>query len=209
MSRRLFVKVCGITSEEDVRAAAAAGADAIGLVFWPNSPRAVGIEAARRIAAAAPPSVVRVGVFVDAPAEEIGRTVEAVGLDLVQLHGDERPELLERLPRRAWKVLRVGAELTAGDVAPWARAAGLLLDARVEGTLGGTGRSFDWTLAAAVRERIGFLVLAGGLEARNVGRAVELVRPDGVDVSSGVESAPGRKDVAKLRAFVEAARSVS
>lgn len=209
MSGRLFVKVCGVTSAGDARMAAEAGADAIGLVFWPKSPRAVGIAAARRIAAAVAAPVVRVGVFVDAAAAEIVRIVEAVGLDLVQLHGDERPELLEQLPRRAWKALRVGAGLTAGDVAPWARAAGLLLDARVPGTPGGTGRSFDWTMTAAVRERIGFLVLAGGLDASNVGRAVAVARPDGVDVSSGVESAPGRKDAAKVRAFVEAARSAS
>ncbi|HET7293302.1 MAG TPA: phosphoribosylanthranilate isomerase [Vicinamibacteria bacterium] len=209
MSGRLFVKVCGITSEEDARLVADAGADALGLVFWPNSPRAVGFEAARRIAAAAPPALVRVGVFVDAGAEAIARAVDEVGLDLVQLHGEERPELLEALPRRAWKALRVGDGLAAADVAPWSRAAGVLLDTRVAGTPGGTGRSFDWRLAAAVRDRIGFLVLAGGLDASNVAEAVAAARPDGVDVSSGVERAPGRKDAAKLRAFVEAARRAS
>ncbi len=209
MSRRLFVKVCGITSEKDAEAAAEAGADAVGLVFWPRSPRAVGVEAARRIAAAVPPAVVRVGVFVDEAPETIARTVEAVGLDLVQLHGDERPNLLDALPCRAWKALRVGSDLTAADVAPWAGAAGLLLDARAAGRPGGTGQTFDWTLARAVRERISFLVLAGGLDAQNVAKAVEVVRPDGVDVSSAVESAPGRKDSAKVRSFVEAARRAS
>lgn len=209
MTRRLFVKVCGLTSPEDAEQAVAAGADAIGLVFWERSPRAVDVEAARRIAAAVPPPVVRVGVFVDAGAGQIARTVEAVGLDLVQLHGNEAPPFLETLSRRAWKALRVGPGFVAADVAPWGGAAGLLLDTRVEGVPGGSGRAFDWTLAAALRDRIGFLVLAGGLDAENVGRAIAAVRPDGVDVSSGVESAPGRKDAAKLRAFVEAARGAA
>jgi phosphoribosylanthranilate isomerase len=209
MSRRIFVKVCGITSEKDAALAAEAGADAVGLIFWRQSPRAVGVEAARRIANSIPPAVVRVGVFVDASVETIARTVESVGLDLAQLHGNETPALLRTLPVRAWKALRVGAALTPADVAPWARAAGLLLDTRVDGRPGGTGRSFDWTLARAVRDHIPFLVLAGGLDARNVAQAVALVQPDGVDVSSGVEKAPGKKDAAKVWAFIEAARQAS
>ncbi len=207
--RRLFVKVCGITSPEDAQLAAEAGADAIGLVFWHKSPRAVDTERARRIAAAVPPTIVRVGVFVDAAAGEIERTVEAVGLDLVQLHGDEPPALLRALPRRCWKALRVGTSLTAADLAPWSGAAGLLLDTRVPGQPGGTGRTFEWTLLRPLRDRVAFLVLAGGLDADNVARAVAAVRPDGVDVSSGVEQAPGRKDPARVRAFVAAARTAS
>ncbi len=207
--KRLFVKVCGITSPEDARLAAEAGVDAIGMVFWPKSQRAVGTEAARRIAEAVAPPGVRVGVFVDASAEEIAHTVEAVGLDLVQLHGDESPELLPALPRRCWKALRVGAGLAESEIAAWRDAAGLLLDTRVEGRPGGTGQPFDWTLAAALRDRIGFLVLAGGLDSDNVARAVEAARPDGVDVSSGVEKAPGLKDPARLRAFIDAARRAS
>jgi phosphoribosylanthranilate isomerase len=209
LSRRLFVKVCGITSAADASAAVEAGADAIGLVFWPRSPRLLSLEAARAISASLAPSVVRVGVFVDAPVEEIARAVESVGLDIVQLHGDERPELIESLPRRAWKALRVGASLTESELAPWARAAGILLDTRVAGRPGGTGQAFDWGAAAGVRGRINFLVLAGGLDAGNVAGAIRTLRPDGVDVSSGVESAPGRKDPARLRAFVDAARGAS
>jgi len=209
VSPRLLVKVCGITSPEDACAAVEAGADAVGLVFWPGSPRVVSPGSARRISDVVPPSIVRVGVFVDARAEEIARTVEAAGLDLVQLHGHEPPELIQALPRRAWKALRVGSGLTASDLAPWSAAAGVLLDTRVEGRPGGTGRVFDWALASPLRERIGFLVLAGGLDAGNVARAVLALRPDGVDVSSGVESNPGRKDPAKLRAFVDAARRAS
>jgi phosphoribosylanthranilate isomerase len=207
--RRLFVKVCGITCPEDAVAAVEAGADAIGLVFWPRSPRVVSLDSARAIAGALPASLVRVGVFVDAPADEIARTVEAVGLDIVQLHGDERPELLGALPRRAWKALRVGTGFTASDVAPWSAAAGVLLDTRVPGQPGGTGQPFDWGLAGPVRRQIGFLMLAGGLDAANVARAIRALRPDGVDVSSGVESSPGRKDPARLRAFVDAARRES
>jgi len=210
MRRRLFVKICGLTSPEDAAAAAEAGADAIGVVLWPRSPRAVSVERARRIAEAVPPTVVRVGVFVDATAEDITRAVDAAGLDLVQLHGAEPPALLDALPRRAWKALRVGSVgLTAAELAPWSRAAGLLLDSRVEGMPGGSGRAFDWTLAAPVRERIGFLVLAGGLDAGCVGRAVAALRPEGVDVSSGVERAPGRKDPARMRDFVRAARAAA
>lgn len=209
MIRRLFVKVCGLTTPEDAVRASEAGADAIGLVFWPASPRAIGLEAARRIAGAVPSRVVRVGVFVDAPADEIGRTVDAVGLDLVQLHGAESPALIDALPRRAWKALQVGPGFVAADVTPWRGAAGVLLDARIAGVPGGSGRSFDWSLAAAVRERVGFLVLAGGLDPGNVSRAIDVVRPDGVDVSSGVESAPGRKDAARVRDFVQAARGAA
>jgi phosphoribosylanthranilate isomerase len=113
------------------------------------------------------------------------------------------------VPRRCWKALRVGGPLAPLDVAPWSHAAGLLLDTRVRDAPGGTGHTFDWTLAAAVRDRVPFLVLAGGLDARNVARAVETARPDGVDVSSGVESAPGKKDPERLKAFLEAARSVA
>jgi phosphoribosylanthranilate isomerase len=208
-TRRLFVKVCGITSEEDAGLAAEAGADAVGLVFWPKSPRAVGIETARRIAEAVPASVVRVGVFVNATPEAIARSVDAVGLDIVQLHGDETPELLDALPRRAWKAIRVGAGLSQADVAPWSRAAGVLLDTRVAGSPGGTGQAFEWGLARAVRDRIGFLILAGGLDAGSVAGAIAVARPDAVDVSSGVEKAPGRKDAAKVQAFIEAARRAS
>lgn len=208
--RRLFVKVCGITSVEDGVAAAEAGADAVGFVFWPRSPRRVDPATARRIGEALPPSVVRVGVFVDAPAEEIARVAEDAGLDVVQLHGMESPEDLAALPRRAWKALRVGPGFAPAEVARYAqRAAAILLDTRVEGAPGGTGRTFEWRLAREARERAGFLILAGGLTAENVAQAIAAAAPDGVDVSSGVESSPGRKDAARLRAFLDAARRAS
>jgi phosphoribosylanthranilate isomerase len=189
------------------RAAVAAGADAVGFVFWPKSPRCVTPEAAAGIAAELPPFVVRVGVFVDAPRTEIELAAGAAGLDLLQLHGDEDAAGFAALPRRVLKAVRVGASFDAAAAAAAARnAAGLLVDAAGGAAPGGTGRTFDWDLVRGLRERVPFLVLAGGLHAGNVAEAVAAVDPHGVDVSSGVESAPGRKDEEKMRAFVRAAR---
>jgi phosphoribosylanthranilate isomerase len=205
---RVRVKVCGITSLEDGLMAVEAGADAIGLVFWPRSPRAVDAVAARRISAALPPFVTRVGVFVDAAPDVLARTAEAVPLDLLQLHGDEAPEQCAALPRRVLKAVRVGPGFRSEDALRYeGRVAGLLLDARSDAAPGGTGETFDWSLARGVREGASFLVLAGGLKAENVGAAILEVRPDAVDVSSGVESSPGRKDHDRLRAFVAAVRA--
>ncbi len=205
---RLFVKVCGITSPEDGLLAAEAGADAIGLVFWPGSPRAVTVDMARRIAEAVPPFVVRVGVFVDASRDEMARAADQAGLDLLQLHGKEPPEACVGLPRRALKAVRVGVGFHPDDALRYeGRAAGILLDTGGGAAPGGTGRAFDWSLARGVRERARFIVLAGGLGPQNVRAAIEAVRPDGVDASSGVESAPGKKDPARVKAFVEAARA--
>jgi indole-3-glycerol phosphate synthase/phosphoribosylanthranilate isomerase len=209
-SGRVAVKVCGITSLEDARTVVAAGADAVGFVFWPNSPRAVDAATARSIAAALPPFVLRVGVFVDAPVEEMRRVADLVGLDMVQLHGSEPPAAVAQAPRRAVKAVRVGPGFRPEDALRYdGAAAGLLLDTRAEGDErpGGTGARFDWSQALPVREGTSFLVLAGGLTPENVGEAIAAVRPDAVDVSTGVESAPGRKDPAKVRAFVDAVRS--
>jgi phosphoribosylanthranilate isomerase len=204
------VKICGITSPEDGRMAAEAGADAVGLVFWPGSPRRVDLATAGRISAALPPFVLRVGVFVDAGRDELVRAADEAGLDLLQLHGSEPPDAVENLPRRALKALRVGDGFVLAEALRYeGRAAGLVLDTKDAAAPGGTGRSFDWTLAQGVRDRVKFLMLAGGLHAGNVAEAIRTVRPDAVDVSSGVESAPGRKDPAKVRAFVAAARSVA
>jgi anthranilate synthase/indole-3-glycerol phosphate synthase/phosphoribosylanthranilate isomerase len=205
---RVFVKVCGITSAEDALMAARAGADAVGLVFWPGSPRRVDLETARRISAALPPFVLRVGVFVDAPRDELARTAEAVGLDVLQLHGQEAPETLADLPRRVVKAVPVGPGFRVEDALRYEDAAdGILLDTRLPGAAappGGTGVAFDWTVAREVRERASFLMLAGGLTPDNVGKALTAVRPDAVDVSSGVESAPGHKDPVRVRAFLDA-----
>jgi phosphoribosylanthranilate isomerase len=203
-----FVKVCGITSPEDAALAADAGADAVGLVFWPGSPRCVDVARARRIASALPAFVLRVGVFVDASRDAQARAAEEAGLDLLQLHGAEAPGDCAGLPRRCLKALRVGAGFRAEQADAYAGiAAGILLDTGDSALPGGTGRSFDWTLAREVRARVPFLVLAGGLTPENVAGAIALVKPDAVDVSSGVESAPGRKDAGRLRAFVAAAKA--
>jgi len=208
--RRLFVKVCGITSVEDGRLAAEAGADGVGFVFWPQSPRFVDPARARDIGDALPAAVVRVGVFVDAAPEEVVRVADEARLDVLQLHGNEAPEDLPRLPRRTWKAIRVGPGFVAADALRYeGRAAGLLLDTRSAEAPGGTGRTFDWALAADVRRRASFLMLAGGLDALNVRAAIRAVGPDGVDVSSGVELEPGRKDPEKVRAFLRAAREAS
>jgi len=206
---RVPVKVCGLTSVDDARAAAEAGADAVGLVFWPRSPRAVTAAAAREIAAALPPFVARVGVFVDASAVEMGRLADEVGLDVLQLHGQEPLAILEGLPRRALKAVQVESEEQLAQALAWAAAgAGLLVDARGGSAPGGTGRTCDWSWARRLRERAPFVALAGGLTPENVGAALASVAPHALDVSSGVESAPGRKDPRRLRDFVAAVRSV-
>ncbi len=206
---RVRVKVCGLTSVDDARAAAEAGADAVGLVFWPRSPRAVTAAAAREIAAALPPFVARVGVFVDASAVEMGRLADEVGLDVLQLHGQEPLAILEGLPRRALKAVQVESEEQLAQALAWAAAgAGLLVDARGGSAPGGTGRTCDWSWARRLRERAPFVALAGGLTPENVGAALASVAPHALDVSSGVESAPGRKDPRRLRDFVAAVRSV-
>jgi phosphoribosylanthranilate isomerase len=196
-------KVCGITNAEDAAAAVIAGADALGFVLWPSSPRAVSLEVARTLARDVPESVWKVGVFVDPSAEELGEAVERVGLDFVQLHGDEPPAACAWAPRPAWKALRVAPGTSLDEIQRRADAyAGvtLLIDAGVAGAYGGTGQAADWAGAAhlAGSRRV---VLAGGLRPDNVAAAVERVRPWGVDVSSGVESSPGRKDMEKLAAF--------
>jgi len=210
MGGRVFVKVCGITSVEDGQRAADAGADAVGFVFWPMSSRRVDPEKAARISRALPPFLLRVGVFVDAPAEEMQRVADQVGLDLLQLHGDEPPESLGGLARRVLKAVRVGKGFSAEEALRYdGRAAGLLVDTRLPGETmlpGGTGVPFDWALVRGVRERASFLMLAGGLSPDNVQEALAAVQPDAVDVSSGVESLPGRKDPEKVRAFVRNVR---
>jgi phosphoribosylanthranilate isomerase len=209
---RLLVKICGIRSLEDARFAAASGADAVGFVFWYMSPRRVDPEQAAAITAELPESVLRVGVFVDAPRDEIERVSQQVGLDLLQLHGEEPPEALEGLSRPALKAVRVGPRFTAEEALRYSKTAhGIVVDTRLPGETqmpGGTGVPFDWSLVANLAEQVPFLMLAGGLSPTNVAQAVRAVRPDAVDVSSGVERMPGRKDPAQVKAFIEASRAV-
>ncbi|MCL4819711.1 MAG: indole-3-glycerol phosphate synthase TrpC [Vicinamibacteria bacterium] len=201
------VKVCGITCVEDGIAAVEAGAAAVGFVLWPQSPRAVTPEQARRIGAALPPFVTRVGVFVDTPPEAVDRIAAEAGLDVVQLHGDEPVASVHEHARRVIKALRVGPGFDPAVARRFDDAgAAILLDTGGRALPGGTGESFDWGMARALRPFVRQLVLAGGLHAGNVAAAIAETRPDAVDVSSGVEAAPGRKDPAKMKAFVAAVR---
>jgi len=203
---RVKVKICGVTRVQDALAASEAGADAVGLMFYERSPRFVMRQRAADIIAALPPFVAKVGVFVDAPEEEVRRTISECGLDTLQFHGQESPEYCRRFGLKVIKAFRIRDAQTlaaagAYDQETW------LLDSYAEGAPGGTGKSFNWDLAATVVRGGGRILLAGGLTPENVGQAVTQVRPFGVDVSSGVESAPGIKDSAKIRAFIEAARA--
>ncbi|HSD28606.1 MAG TPA: phosphoribosylanthranilate isomerase [Vicinamibacteria bacterium] len=208
---RLLVKVCGITSAADAALAVDAGADAVGFVFWLMSPRKVTPERAAWIARELPEAVLRVGIFVDAPREEMARVADAVGLNLLQLHGDEPPEALAGLPRPALKAVRVGKGFAQEVALRYvAFAAGLVVDTRLAGETqmpGGTGVPFDWSLVKGLAERVPFLMLAGGLSPANVAEAIRTVRPHAVDVSSGVEALPGRKDPEMVKRFLEAVRT--
>ena len=199
---RVFVKICGVTTAEDAAMAVAAGADAIGVNFWPGSKRHVTLADARDVLAAVPAGVLKVGVFVDAPVEEVERHLDELELDRAQLHGDESPALFDRLDRRLIRVVRVRDESSFDGEAGWSPAL-WLYDAYVEG-YGGAGVPAPWPLIAA-RARRPFL-LAGGLTPDNVAAAVAQTRPDGVDVASGVESSARKKDPAKVAAFIAAAR---
>lgn len=200
------VKICGITTVEDARVAVEAGADALGFVFYEKSPRFVNPLKAVAIIRELPPFVQTVGLFVNEETEKINWTADFCGLDLVQLHGDEEPRDGEELKRRVIKALRVKDEASLSGRDAWSVSA-LLLDAWVSGAYGGTGESFNWELAATVaRQRP--VILAGGLTPENVAEAVSIVHPYAVDVSSGVEAAPGKKDPDKVREFIRRAKGV-
>ncbi len=210
------VKVCGITGVQDARVVAEAGADAVGLNFYRKSPRCVILEKARQIVDALPEATVKVGLFVNAPAEEVCRTFDELGLDLIQLHGDEPPEFLTHLGGRpVMRAFRLGRCATdpmlayLGDCRRLACEPRLVLvDACVEGVYGGTGQVADWEALKAYPFDATYppLVLAGGLEPDNVAEAIRAVCPAAVDTASGVESSPGRKDPDAVEAFVRAAR---
>ena len=210
------VKICGITSVDDALVAADAGADAIGLNFYSASPRYCSLETATAIAAAVPAGVCKVGVFVDAGADEIRDAAELIGLDLVQVHGDEPPELLRAIrPLAAMRAFRVGSDLSA--VGEYLRACHalrclprmVLVDAMHGQMVGGTGKTIDWQVLDNNRfELLGIpLVLAGGLNPANVAQAVAIARPWAVDVASGVELSPGKKSPQLVRDFVVVAKA--
>lgn len=199
---RTRVKICGITRVEDALAAVNAGADAIGLVFYAPSPRTVAVEQAQKIAAAIPPFVSVVGLFVNAPKVEIESVLSHVRLDILQFHGDETAEDCEQINLPYYKAIRVKADTNLIQCAQQYRTAkALLLDAFSEAAMGGTGQTFDWNLIPANLPLP--VILAGGLNAENVGLAIRQVSPYAVDVSGGVEAGKGIKDAVKIAAFMQ------
>lgn len=200
--RRTRIKFCGMTRLDDALAAAELGVDAIGLVFVERSKRCVGIEQAATIARALPPFVQRVGLFMDAAPEAVRAVLAQVPLDLVQFHGSEPPEYCRSFHRPYLKALAMGDAIdAAGECARYADSCGILLDAHRAGEAGGTGLGFDWT---RIPSRLPLpLVLAGGLNPDNVAQAIRACRPYAVDVASGVEASPGRKDVHRMQRFIE------
>ncbi len=207
----VLAKICGLKSEEAVEAALRGGAAYLGFVFYPQSPRAVGAEEAARLSAGVPKGVCRVGLFVDAGDERIAAVLEEAPLDLLQLHGSESPERVEALKRRfglpVMKAIKIAGEKDLAAAVPYEESADLLLfDAKSPpGALpGGNGLLFDWRLLAGRRWRRPWM-LSGGLDAEILPEAVKVSGARLVDVSSGVETAPGQKDAAKIRAFLAAA----
>jgi len=198
----MLVKICGITRLEDAELAVSCGASAVGFVFWRNNPRFIDPVRAQAIAAALPPFVTPVGVFVNQPVEEVNAVATLVGLGAVQLHGDESVEYAAAMTRPVLKALTL---TTTADRTfdRWPPATMVLLDAHDPVRRGGTGRTIDWRGAAAVASRRR-IMLAGGLNPDNVADAISAVRPFGIDVSSGVEQAPGVKDPGRLRSLFEA-----
>jgi phosphoribosylanthranilate isomerase len=199
------VKICGITRDVDVEAAVAAGADALGFVFAPRSPRMVDAATAKGLVNRVPAFVCRVGLFMDQDAAEIGRVLGEVPLSLLQFHGREDAAFCRSfgLPYVKALGMAAGADAALRAAGAFPDAAALLLDSHEPGGAGGTGTTFDWNSIPALGRP---LVLAGGLTPDNVGRAVTCVRPWAVDVSSGVEDAPGIKNAAKIRHFIQEAR---
>jgi phosphoribosylanthranilate isomerase len=198
----LLVKICGITRVDDALAAVGAGAGALGFIVWPGSPRFIDPFRARKIVSALPPFITAVGVFVNQPLEYVNGVASLVRLGAVQLHGDETTGFASAITVPIIKAIPLAAAGEAA-VAEWPAATTLLLDVHDPVKRGGTGRTIDWTAAAAVAARR-HVLLAGGLTPDNVADAVARVRPFGIDVSSGVERAPGIKDHQRLRALFEA-----
>lgn len=200
------VKICGVTSVRDAEIAAEAGADAIGLMLYEGSPRHISIETAQEIARNLPLYVIRVGVFVDPEPSEVFAAIQACGLNVLQFHGAETPEFCQQFGIMTMKAFRIRDAESLVPLSSFNTDA-LLLDSHVPGKAGGTGETFNWDFAIQAKKLGRPVFLAGGLTPENVAEAIRAVQPYGVDVSSGVEISPGKKDPEKIRAFVAAARS--
>jgi len=201
------VKICGVTNIEDALAAVEAGADALGFMFYEPSPRNVQVKVATDIIRQLPPFVAKVGVFVNAAEETVRRAIEECGIDTLQFHGDETPEFCRKFsPLKIYKAFRM-ENLESLRALPGYRTDAWLLDSFVQGKHGGTGAQFNWDLAVESKKLGRPIILAGGLTPENVADAVRKVRPFAVDVSSGVESSPGKKDHGKVRRFIASAKT--
>ncbi|MGZ8940601.1 MAG: phosphoribosylanthranilate isomerase [Limisphaerales bacterium] len=200
------VKICGLTNLDDARTAIDAGAHALGFIFFTGSARYITPAATARIIAQLPPFVSKVGVFVDESLDAIRQTADETGIDTIQLHGDETPDLCDALARERFKTIKAFRikDRSSLEVLPSFSTSAYLLDSYVPGQLGGTGAQFNWDLAIQAATLGTPIILAGGLVPENVRDAVSKVSPYGVDVSSGVESSPGKKDHRRIRAFMAA-----
>ncbi len=200
------VKICGITNLDDALGAVEAGADYLGFIFFPPSPRNVDLNTVREIFKNLPKGVKKVAVTVNAEVDFLKKLLEE-GFDLLQLHGDEKPSILKELPKeRVIKVFRVRDSFNEENLKGWEGIYAYLLDTYKKGTYGGTGQTFNWDIARGLVEKGLKIFLSGGLKPENVARAVELVKPYAVDVSSGVEAYPGKKDLKKLEEFIKKAK---
>jgi len=202
------VKICGLTNLADALAASEAGADALGFVFCEQSPRRVSLETAAGIIRQLPPSAVKVGVFVNAPEDFVRRAIAECGLNLLQFHGDESPAYCLQFHLMSMKAFRIRDAASLEALSDY-RTDAWLLDAYAPDKLGGTGETFNWELAIEAQKLGRPIFLAGGLTPENVAEAVRRVRPYAVDVSSGVEASPGKKDNTRVNAFIQAAKSVN
>jgi phosphoribosylanthranilate isomerase len=200
------VKICGITNLDDALQAVDAGADALGFVFYDLSPRCIVYKTAERIISKLPPFVIPVGVFVNSSAASITTAVECSGIQVVQLHGDETPGFCKSIRYKTVKAFRI-RDMSSLEMIGKYQVSGYLLDAYVSGTYGGTGLTFNWETARIARQ-LGPIILAGGLNPGNVREAVGTVDPYGIDVSSGVETSPGKKDHAKVTRFIKQAKGL-
>lgn len=205
----IWIKICGLRRPEDVAVALQAGADALGFNFWTGTQRYISPAEAAPLIQSVPAGVLTVGVFVDAPVEHMLEVAAATGIRAIQLHGAEPPGAVEALAAyRTIKALRIGEHLDPAQLRAYAKADVILLDRAVSGMAGGTGQRFDWSLAVEAKH-YATILLAGGLNPGNVAEAIRQVRPWGVDVASGVETAPGVKDARLVREFIARARSAA
>lgn len=203
------IKICGITNLEDARAAVDFGADALGFIFVPDTPRYIEPQRAARIIRELPPFITKVGVFADVPLDTIYQTIQTCGLNAIQLHGSETPEYCDSAGERCRvpiiKAFRIKDRESLSAI-PKCKVSAYLLDTYVKGKKGGTGEIFNWDLAKEAKS-YGRIIVAGGLTPENAAEAIQRVQPYAVDVGSGVEASPGKKDHTKIRAFIENVRT--